>query len=222
MLPLRNNVGGLGYVYSEAHGGIVPRGPQVIRPSVTAVAPSAPSEQGALGFLNSDQTSAAAAGVAGPAAAAAAGVAGPAGKVAPAPGCRAIPQLSVIKTWVGLFKVMYVGTNLDPPLLDQEALHGYKWRPGAKIRWREVRIGWLEILRVAGNTDSLMSPSSLRRQYEQAAVTIDEERMLLGRDGSKMGFPSHLKKIIMPKYKQSGYIEHTARRPVQETKLVLK
>lgn len=130
-------------------------------------------------------------------------VSGPMADGKPLPGVRAIPMLSVLGSWVGLFEKMYVGASDAPPLLDLEAQYGHKWRPGAKSRWREVRVGWQEILQTAGETDDLLrSPTSQRRRYLQAAQQLDETRAVLGPGGSAMGFPTHLKKVIMPRHKK--------------------
>lgn len=111
---------------------------------------------------------------------------------------------------------MYIGTESAPAMLDLEAQHGHKWRPGSKSRWLEVRLGWEEIRHVAGMKDAqAQSPLTLKRHYLVAAKKLDEDRMSLGPRNSEMGFPSHLKKVIMPKYSKSARSsnEHSDRSP---------
>lgn len=189
MLPVECNTGDPGYVLSEDHGDVVP-----IVPPGDAYSQGPDQSAAAVAPLTSTAVIGAVS--------ATAAVAASAIRVGPSPGCRAIRQLSVIGSWVGLLKVMYIGSDNEKPLLELENLHGYKWRPGAKARWREVRIGWQEICRVAGATSPHMSPTTLSRGYSQAAEDLDAARMKMGSRESELGFPTHLKKFIMPKHKK--------------------
>jgi hypothetical protein len=189
VLSVRNPYGGLGYIYSHEHAGIIPILPTARQLSFySASNVTAPvSQPGALpetqlpllpiapsATLESSPSEV-----------------GP----EPPPGCRSIPALKVIGSWVGLYKLMYVGTTREHPLLDLEAKHGTRWRPGANKRWHELRVGWAEILRVSTPSSGFCSPSSLRAKFLKAAQDLDVARAEL-----KAHFPSHLKQTIMPKH----------------------
>jgi hypothetical protein len=198
LLPTRNAYGGLGYVYSHEHGAPVPVLPtprQLAFPlqgdaTVPLPQPQPQPQPGvpqprapASGALVSFQMHAAATMESSPS------------SVGPAPGCRAIPTLSTIGSWVNLYKLMYVGASNEPALLDLEDKHGPTWRKGAKKRWHEIKVGWQEILRVSNAPNILCSPASSRRIYRQAADRLDAARADLG-----AAFPTHLKKYILQKH----------------------
>lgn len=226
--PLYNELGGIGYVYSSVYG-VLPRIPKPCEPAndsgqvedqdtesgqllalqtnsqpFTPRAAAGPESEANAYLTEPGEADAAANTLAAAAAAAAAfGANHSSVKSIARSGSRAIPMLSALGSWEGLVNVMHVGTASAPALLDLEALHGHKWRAGSRSRWREVKVAWKEIQRLAGDVDENTPAQVLKQQYIEAARQLDKERKTFGPGQTEMGFPTHLKKIIMPKHRQS-------------------
>lgn len=184
-LPEVNPLGGLGYVWTSGQG-VLPRIPEELElaAKATAALSSAPAQQGVPPLPHVQPTTSHTAPQASPTG------------VGPKPGCRSVPTLGTIGSWEGLYHAMYVGNAAFPAMLDLELQHGSAWRTGSSKRWHEMKVGWEEVLEVAGSAaDPLMSPQSLRVQYKLAAQKLDAARLSQG----KRGFPSHLKNVIIPK-----------------------
>ncbi len=184
-LPEVNPVASLGSVWTSGHGVLPPiPGELQLAANPEAALSSAPAQHGVGSVLKLQPTTLQPAAQASPNA------------FGPQPGCRSVPTLGTIGSWEGLYQAMCVGSTVFPAMLDLEQQQGSAWRIGSSKRWHELKVGWDEVLEVAGSAaDLLTSPQSRRVQYELAAQKLDAARLSQG----KLGFPSHLKNVIMPK-----------------------
>ena len=182
-LPEVRPAGSFDYVWSSEHG-VLPRISEELEPAAQAKALSSAPARHAVGpLLKLQPTTLQPAPLASPNA------------VGPQPGCRSVPKLGTIGSWEGLYEAMCVGSAVFPAMLDLEQ-QGSAWRSGSSNRWHELKVGWDEVLEVAGSAaDPPASPQSLRVRYKVAAQKLDAARLSHG----KRGFPSHLKNVIMPK-----------------------